>query len=81
MDIRAELTQHLKELHLPTFRDSFEDAARLAEKATLTYEQYLLDLAIKECEARRHRRIQRYMRESCLPLVSRPIENETGIPS
>ena len=68
MDTRSELTNYLKELCLPTFRDSFEEAARLAEKDALTYEQYLLDLAIKECEARRHRRIQRYMRESCLPL-------------
>lgn len=67
MDIRSELTRHLKELHLPTFRDNFEDVARLAEKESLTYEQYLLDLSIKECEARRHRRIERYLRESCLP--------------
>lgn len=68
MDIRSELTRHLKELHLPTFRENFKDVARLAEKESLTYEQYLLDLSIKECEARRHRRIERYLRESCLPL-------------
>ena len=67
MDIRSELTRHLKELHLPTFRENFKDVARLAEKESLTYEQYLLDLSIKECEARRHRRIERYLRESCLP--------------
>ena len=68
MDIRSELTRHLKQLHLPTFRENFEDAARFAEKESLTYEQYLLELSIKECEARRHRRIQRYLRESGLPL-------------
>ena len=67
MDIRSELTRHLKELHLPTFREDFEDVARIAEKESLTYEQYLLSLSIKECEARRHRRIERYLRESCLP--------------
>lgn len=68
MDIRSELTRHLKELHLPTFREDFEAAARLAEKESLTYEQYLLELSIKECEARRRRRIERYLQESCLPL-------------
>ena len=68
MDIRSELTSHLKELHLPTFRENFEDAASIAAKESLTYEQYLLDLSIKECETRRHRRIERYLRESCLPL-------------
>jgi DNA replication protein DnaC len=68
MDIGSELTRHLKQLHLPTFRENFEDVARLAEKESLTYEQYLLELSIKECEVRRHRRIERYLRESCLPL-------------
>ncbi len=68
MDIGSELTRHLKQLHLPTFRENFEDVARLAEKESLTYEQYLLELSIQECEARRHRRIERYLRESCLPL-------------
>ena len=68
MDIGSELTRHLKQLHLPTFRENFEEVARLAEKESLTYEQYLLELSIKECEVRRHRRIERYLRESCLPL-------------
>jgi DNA replication protein DnaC len=68
MDIRSDLTRRLKELHLPTFRESFEEVARLAEQESLTYEQYLLDLSIKECEVRRHRRIERCLRESCLPL-------------
>jgi DNA replication protein DnaC len=68
MDIRSELTGCLKELHLPSFRENFEEVARLAEKETLSYEQYLLSLSIKECESRRRRRIERYLRESCLPL-------------
>lgn len=67
MDIRSELTSHLKELHLPAFRENFEEVACFAEKEALTYEQYLLSLSIKECESRRHRRIERYLRESCLP--------------
>ncbi len=67
-NIRSELIDHLKQLHLPTIRESFEDVARLAEQESLSYERYLLELAVKECEARRHRRIERFLRESCLPL-------------
>jgi len=67
MDIGSALTQHLKQLHLPTFREDFEEAARLAERESWTYEQYLLELSIKECEARRNHRIERYLQESCLP--------------
>jgi DNA replication protein DnaC len=67
MDMRSELTRHLRELHLPTFREHFEEAARLAVKESLTYEQYLLELSVKECEERRCRRIERYLRESGLP--------------
>lgn len=66
-NIRSELINHLKKLHLPTIRESFEDVARLAEQESLSYERYLLELAVKECEARRHRRIERFLRESCLP--------------
>jgi DNA replication protein DnaC len=67
MDMRSELTRHLRELHLPTFREHFEEASRLAVKESLTYEQYLLELSVKECEERRRRRIERYLRESGLP--------------
>jgi len=67
-DVRRELMHHLKELHLPTIRECFEEAAQQAEQESLSYERYLLDLAVKEIEARRHRRIGRYLNESCLPL-------------
>lgn len=66
-DIRSDLIQHLKELHLPMIRESFEEVARLAEQESLSYEQYLLELMVKECEARRQRRIERFLRESSLP--------------
>jgi len=62
------LTGYLKELHLPTIRDCFEDIARTAEQESLSYERYLLELAERECEARRARRIGRLLRESRLPL-------------
>ena len=67
-DIRTQLVQHLKELHLPTIREDFEEVACCAVQESLSYERYLLELVVKECEERRHRRIERFLRESCLPL-------------
>lgn len=37
-DVKERLVQCLKELHLPTVRASFEEAARAAERETLSYE-------------------------------------------
>lgn len=62
------LISYLKELHVPAIRECFEDLARTAEQESLSYERYLLELAEKECEARRERRIGRLLRESRLPL-------------
>jgi DNA replication protein DnaC len=67
-DVKTSLIGYLRELHLPTFRESFEEVARQAEQETLSYEQYLLELAVRECEERRVRRIERLLRESRLPL-------------
>src|ERR1017187_1247143 len=51
--IRTALMANLKELHLPAMRECFEQAAQQAEKETLSYEQYLLQLTQRECESRR----------------------------
>ncbi len=67
-DMRGQLQKYLKELHLSTIRECFEQAARQATQESLGYENYLLDLVQSECEARRHRRIERLLRESHLPL-------------
>ena len=58
----------LRELHLPTFRDSFEDIARRAVQESLSYEQYLGELAEEECQVRRTSRIERWLRDSDLPV-------------
>ena len=42
--------------------------ARRAGQETLSYEQFLLELAERECQVRRINRIERWLRESCLPL-------------
>ena len=67
-EIHTELTRHLKELHLPTFRECYQSEADLARQESLPHEHYLLELAKRECEERAHKRTVRYMRESKLPL-------------
>ena len=64
----SRLTDNLKELHLPTFRDCFEEVAQQAQQDSFGYERYLLELAERECASRRHRRIERLLRASRLPL-------------
>jgi DNA replication protein DnaC len=66
--VRTALVDHLKELHLPAMRTCFEETARRAEKETLSYEQYLLELVERECEERRRKRICKLLKESGLPL-------------
>jgi DNA replication protein DnaC len=65
--VRTALMENLKTLHLPAMRGCFEQAAQQAEQETLSYEQYLLELSERECEARRRNRIATLLRESGLP--------------
>ena len=55
--VKAALEDNLRVLHLPTIRECFDESARRAEKETLSYEQYLLELTQKECEQRRQKRL------------------------
>ena len=68
-DMKAQLIEHLKELHLPTVRASFEELAHRAQQESHSYERYLLELAERECQDRRNRRTERLLRESGLPLA------------
>jgi DNA replication protein DnaC len=68
VDVRAALTGNLKALHLPAMRQCYEEAARRAEKETLSYEQFLLELSERECEGRRRSRTRKLLKESGLPL-------------
>ena len=67
-DVRSILIGFLKELHLPTIRDCFEEQARLALKESLSYERYLLEVSERECAARKQKRTERLLRQSRLPL-------------
>jgi DNA replication protein DnaC len=73
-DVRPALIGHLRELHLPTVRECYEETARRAERETLSYEQYLLEVITRECEQRRKSKVQRLLKESALPL-EKSLEN------
>jgi DNA replication protein DnaC len=66
-NIKKSLESLLRELHLPTVRDSYEDLARQAEQEGQSYEQFLLELVEMESQARRARRLERMLRQSKLP--------------
>lgn len=53
------LTEQLRELRLPAFRDHFQSLAERAAKENLSYPQYLEALVSRECEARTQGRIRR----------------------
>jgi len=67
-EVGPALAGHLKELRLPTVRKCYEDTARRAERETLGYEQYLLEVISRECEQRRKSRVERLLKDSKLPL-------------
>lgn len=67
-DTNDLLTQQLRELRLPEFREQYETVARRAEQQSLSYEQYLQELAAMECQTRQTNRIEAALRKSRLPL-------------
>ena len=73
-EVRPALIGHLKDLHLPTVRECYEETARRAERETLSYEQYLLEVITRECEQRRKTRVERLLKDS-----GRPFNILTGV--
>jgi DNA replication protein DnaC len=67
-EVKQRLVESLRELHLPTFHEQFEALAQRAVQESFSYEQYLGELAAQECEARRMKRIDRWLRDSDLPV-------------
>ncbi len=65
--VTADLTNCLKQLHLPSVRECYKEQADTARRESLSYEQYLLELMEYECQTRRQNRIARLLRESKLP--------------
>jgi len=62
----SKLSDQLKELRLPTFRELHPLVAEHAAREDWTHTQFLSDLTAKECQARSQNRIERLMRNSNL---------------
>ncbi|MFW6115419.1 MAG: IS21-like element helper ATPase IstB [Thermodesulfobacteriota bacterium] len=67
-ELKTSLESCLKDLHLPTVRECYEHQADTARKENITYEYYLAEVMEREREVRSHKRVQRMLRESKLPL-------------
>jgi DNA replication protein DnaC len=67
-NLKEDINEYLRELHLPAIRSCFEEKARQAEQEALSYEHYLLELVERECQERRTHRITRLLKVSNLPL-------------
>jgi DNA replication protein DnaC len=67
-DQHQELTQLLRSLNLSRMAATFEEVAVRAVRNGRSHEAFLYELARLECEHRAHRRVERRLRESGLPL-------------
>ena len=65
---KNKLETCLKNLRLSGVRAYYEELTLMAEKETMRYDEYLLELLLRECEVRYNNRIARLLRESRLPL-------------
>jgi len=71
MEWQSQLNHYLRELCLPAMRESYPEVARQAVAEPLSFEQFLLELARREAEQRRERRIERLRQEARLPSAKR----------
>ena len=67
-DVTQALAACLQELRLPTVPAQYEAVARQARAETWSYPEYLLELLQRECQQRKHKRIERLLKEWRLPL-------------
>ncbi len=67
-EVKTQLKENLKHLHMPTVRDCYEEQAEMARREAMSYERYLFEVTEQEVESRRQNRIARMLRESKLPL-------------
>jgi DNA replication protein DnaC len=68
MDIHTTLDMHLRELRLPAIRELYREFSDKAEQEVLGYKQFLYELVSHEIEVRKTNRIERFLRESKIPL-------------
>jgi len=66
--LTTQLDDCLKELRLPTVRAYYPELVEQATQESLGYERFLFELLAREREGRWQRRIERFLRDSRLPL-------------
>ncbi len=66
--LAAQLDDCLRELRLPSVRACYRELVEQATQESLGYERFLFELMDHEREGRRQRRVERFMRDSRLPL-------------
>jgi len=66
--LSAQLDECLKQLRLPSVRTCYRELVEQATQESLGYERFLFELMDREREGRWHRRIERFLRDSRLPL-------------
>jgi len=67
-ETKKQLEENLRQLQLSTMRHTYESQEKTAQTENWQYWQYLYYMSEEECHNRRQRRIERYLKESCLPL-------------
>jgi DNA replication protein DnaC len=67
-ELTQDINRCLKALYLSTVRACYGEQAEQARREGWSYEQYLAQVLMHECETRQHNRIARLLRESKLPL-------------
>jgi len=68
VNLSTEIETSLKELRLPAIRECYAEQAESSRAEKSSYEAYLYELLTRELEERRHKRTERLLRESKLPL-------------
>jgi DNA replication protein DnaC len=67
-DVPTALAGCLQSLRLATMRSEYEEVSRQATAGSWGYAEFLLELAQRECQQRQHKRIERLLKSSRLPL-------------
>jgi len=62
------VAEYLKELNLSQIRENYPLLAQKAQDESLSYEEFLHELLEQQCIYRRHKRLERFLRESQIPL-------------
>jgi DNA replication protein DnaC len=66
--VHDELVLCLEELCLSTIKRHYPRLVEEARTESLSHEQFLFNLVRQECDSRREKRVERYLKESRLPL-------------